>query len=54
MTVMTLVQRSALVWMMALTALVVGEELTRLGRRLLRPSAAALAVATGLVVLGAG
>ena len=54
MIVMTLVQRSALVWMVALTALVVGEEMTRLGWRLLRPSAAALAVATGLVALGAG
>jgi predicted metal-binding membrane protein len=43
---------SGLVWMTALTALVMVEELTPLGRRLLRSSAVALIVAAGLVALG--
>jgi predicted metal-binding membrane protein len=43
---------SGLVWMTALTALVMVEELTLLGRRLLRSSAAALIAAAGLVALG--
>jgi predicted metal-binding membrane protein len=51
MVIMTVVQHMALVWMMALTALIVAEELTVLGRRLLRPSAVALAVVAGLVAL---
>ena len=55
MTVMPAVGHSdhaGLVWMAALTALVMGEELTRLGRRLLRASAVALIAAAGLVALG--
>jgi predicted metal-binding membrane protein len=43
---------SGLVWMTALTALVMVEELTLLGRRLLRSSAVALIAAAGLVALG--
>jgi predicted metal-binding membrane protein len=43
---------SGLVWMTSLTALVMVEELTLLGRRLLRSSAAALIAAAGLVALG--
>jgi predicted metal-binding membrane protein len=43
---------SGLVWMTALTALVMVEELTLLGRRLLRSSAAALIATAGLVALG--
>ena len=43
---------AGLVWMAALTALVMGEELTLLGRRLLRASAVALIAAAGLVALG--
>lgn len=42
---------AGLAWMAALTALVMGEELTRLGRRLLRTSAVALLAAAGLVAL---
>jgi predicted metal-binding membrane protein len=52
MLVMTVVGHSGLIWMMALTALIVVEELTLLGRRLLRPSAVALTLAAGLVALG--
>jgi predicted metal-binding membrane protein len=44
---------SGLVWLTALTALVMAEELTLLGRRLLRSSAVALLAAAGLVALGA-
>jgi predicted metal-binding membrane protein len=43
---------SSLVWMTALTALVMVEELTLLGRRLLRSSAVALIAAAGLVAVG--
>jgi predicted metal-binding membrane protein len=43
---------SGLVWMTALTALVMVEELTLLGRRLLRSSAVALIAAAGLVAVG--
>jgi predicted metal-binding membrane protein len=43
---------SGLVWMAALTALIMGEELTLLGPRLLRASAVALIAAAGLVALG--
>ena len=39
--------------MVALTALIAVEELTLLGRRLLRPSAAVLALAGALVAAGA-
>jgi predicted metal-binding membrane protein len=52
MVVMAVVQQRALLWMAALTALIVTEELTRFGRRLLRLSAVALAVAAGLVAPG--
>jgi predicted metal-binding membrane protein len=52
MLVMTVVEQSALLWMMALTTLIVVEELTLFGRRLLRVSAVGLAVAAGLVALG--
>ena len=53
MVVMAAVGHSGLVWMAALTALVVAEELTVSGRRLTRPAAAALAVAAAAVALGA-
>ena len=43
---------SGLAWMTALTGLVMVEELTLLGRRLLRSSAVALIMAAGLVALG--
>jgi predicted metal-binding membrane protein len=52
MLVMLMAGHAALTWMMMLTALILVEELTRVGWRLLRPSAAALAFAAGLVVLG--
>jgi predicted metal-binding membrane protein len=53
MLVMVAVGHSSLVWMVALTALVVAEELTVRGRRLTRPAAALLAVAAAAVALGA-
>lgn len=53
MLVMAVAGHSSLVWMAALTALTMAEELTLLGRRLLRPSAVALTLAAGLVTLGA-
>jgi predicted metal-binding membrane protein len=53
MLVMVAVGHSSLVWMVALTALVVAEELTVRGRRLTRPSAAALAAAAVAVAIGA-
>lgn len=53
MLVMVVVGHSSLFWMVALTALVVGEELTISGRRLTRPAAALLAVAAAAVALGA-
>jgi hypothetical protein len=43
---------AGLVWMTALTALAMLEELTLLGRHLLRPSAIALALAAGLALIG--
>jgi predicted metal-binding membrane protein len=52
MLVMTVVGHAGLLWMAALTALAVAEELTLMGRRLLRPSAAAFALAAALVALG--
>jgi predicted metal-binding membrane protein len=55
MTVMAVIghsSHSGLVWMTALTALTMVEELTLLGRHLLRPSAIALILAAGLVMLG--
>jgi predicted metal-binding membrane protein len=52
MLIMLMVGHAGLIWMVVLTALILVEELTRLGRRLLRPSAAALAFVGGLVVLG--
>lgn len=52
MLVMAVVGHSSIVWMTALTALTGLEELTLLGRRLLRPSAVALTLAAGLVALG--
>jgi predicted metal-binding membrane protein len=53
MAVMVAVRQATVVWMLALTALVAGEELTRTGQRggrLLPLSAAALAAAAGIVV----
>jgi predicted metal-binding membrane protein len=52
MVVMAVVGHAGLVWMAALTALIALEELTLLGRRLLRPSAAILALAAVLVAAG--
>lgn len=52
MLVMVVVGHSSLVWMLALTALVVAEELTVSGRRLTRPAAGALGVAAVAVALG--
>jgi predicted metal-binding membrane protein len=52
MIVMLVAGHAALVWMAVLTALMLVEELTRVGRRLVRPSAAPLALAAGLVALG--
>jgi predicted metal-binding membrane protein len=51
MAVMLAVQQAAVVWMLALTALIAIEELTRRGRRLLPLSAAALATAAALVAV---
>ena len=53
MAVMVAVGHSSLIWMVALTGLVVAEELTVRGRRVTRPAAAVLAVAAGAVALGA-
>ena len=53
MLVMVAVGQSSLAWMVALTALVVAEELTVRGRRFTRPAAVVLAVAAAAVVLGA-
>jgi predicted metal-binding membrane protein len=52
MAVMTVVEHSALLWMIALTTVIAAEELTVFGRRRLRLTAVALSVATGLVALG--
>jgi predicted metal-binding membrane protein len=56
MAVMLAVQQAAVLWMLALTALMAGEELTRPGQRgrgLLPLSAAALATAAALVAMSA-
>jgi predicted metal-binding membrane protein len=53
MLVMVVVGHANLAWMVALTTLVVAEELTIGGRRLTRPAAAALAAAAVAVALGA-
>jgi predicted metal-binding membrane protein len=53
MLVMVAVGHSNLVWMVALTVLVIAEELTVRGRYLTRPAAAVLAVAAMAVALGA-
>lgn len=52
MTVMAIVGHDGIVVMAAMSALIMMEELTRVGRRLLRPSAGMLALASGLVALG--
>lgn len=52
MLVMVVIGHSSLVWMIALTALVVAEELTVRGRRLTEPAAAVLALAATAVALG--
>jgi predicted metal-binding membrane protein len=51
MAVMAVVGHSSIVLMVALTALVVVEEQTFVGRRLLSPSAAAFALAAGVVLV---
>jgi len=53
MLVMVIVGHSALIWMIALTALVIAEELTLRGRRLTRPAAGPLAAAAAAIALGA-
>jgi len=53
MLVMVVVGHSSIAWMIALTALVVSEELTVRGRRLTRPAAGVLAAAAAVVALGA-
>ncbi len=53
MLVMVAVGHSQLVWMTALTALVVAEELTVRGRAITRPAAAVLVLAAAAVTLGA-
>jgi predicted metal-binding membrane protein len=51
MALMVVVGHSGLMWMTALTSVIVVEELTTFGRRLLQPSAAGLALAAALVAL---
>jgi predicted metal-binding membrane protein len=53
MLVMVVIGHSSLIWMIALTALVVAEELTVGGRRLTRPAAGVLAAAAAAIALGA-
>ena len=53
MLVMVIVGHSNLGWMIALTALVLAEELTISGRRLTQPAAGVFALAAAAVVLGA-
>ena len=53
MVVMVALGHASLAWMIALTGLVVAEELTVRGRRLTRPAAGALALAAVAVALGA-
>ena len=52
MLVMVIIGHSSLVWMIALTALVIAEELTITGRRLTRPAAGILTLAAAAVALG--
>jgi predicted metal-binding membrane protein len=52
MVVMTLVGHWSVLWMAALTGIVLIEELTLLGRRLVGLSAVALALAAGVLLLG--
>jgi predicted metal-binding membrane protein len=52
MLLMATVGHANLLWMAALTILISVEELTLLGRRLRRPSAAALALTAAAVALG--
>ena len=52
MLVMVVIGHSSLVWMIALTALVVAEELTVSRRRLTRPAAGVLTLAAAAVALG--
>ena len=52
MLVMVVIGHSSLVWMIALTAPVIAEELTVTGRRLTRPAAGILALAAAAVALG--
>jgi predicted metal-binding membrane protein len=51
MLVMAVMGPASIFWMAGLTALVLVEERTRIGRRLLRPSGAVLALAAALVLL---
>ena len=51
--VMVAAGHSSLAWMVPLTALVIGEELTVRGRRFTRPAAVVLAVAAAAVALSA-
>lgn len=53
MLVMVIAGHTSLIWMMALTALVVAEELTVSGRRLTQPAAGVLLLAATAVALGA-
>jgi predicted metal-binding membrane protein len=52
MLVMVAVGHASLVWMVALTALIVAEELTVRGRWVTRPAAVVLAAAAGAVAIG--
>jgi predicted metal-binding membrane protein len=52
MAVIVALGASSTVWMLALTALIVLEDLTLVGRRLLRPSAVVLGLAAVVVVAG--
>jgi predicted metal-binding membrane protein len=51
MLVMAVLGPASVFWMAGLTALVLVEERTLVGRRLLRPSGAVLALAAALVLL---
>lgn len=53
MLVMVVAGHASLVWMVALTALIVAEELTLTGRRVTRPAAGLLAAAAAAVAVGA-
>lgn len=52
MLVMVMIGHRSLIWMIALTALVMAEELTVRGRRLTQPAAGVLAMAAAVVALG--